>query len=205
MRDPRELGCRCDECPLAKEGIPVFPEPPKGKIQLLVVGEGPGRKEEIFGRPFVGPSGALLDQVCGEAGIRRQDLYLTNACLCRAESDQDLAKAAACCAPRLLSELTQSDVPILALGKAAAKSVLGVSSIQLTRGFVWKMPDVRKKLKATKRANVVKRAELEQRQALRGRTVFPTVHPAFVLRSDAWRPIFALDIKRVARWTKGEL
>ena len=171
----------------------------------MVVGEGPGRKEEIFGRPFVGSSGALLDQVCGEAGIRRADLFLTNATLCRAEDERDLAAAAACCAPRLLQELADQDAPILALGKAAAKSVLGVSSIQLARGFVWEMPDVKRKLKATRKKDVVKRAELEMRQRLAGRVVFPTVHPAFVLRSDAWRPIFALDIRRVGRWMKGEL
>lgn len=214
------MGARCDECPL-KGSTPVFPEPPKSaKARLIVVGEGPGRKEEIQGRPFIGPSGALLDTVLQEAGLRREDIWVTNATLCRPETDKEGDKAAECCAPRLLREVCAVDAPVLTLGKSATKSVLGVGSIQLARGFVWTAPALEDSIKsaeaglrrAARKADsggvakfTARVEELKLRHSFAGRVVFPTVHPAFVLRSDAWRPILANDVGRTARWVKGEL
>ena len=45
----------------------------------MLLGEQPGDKEDVAGRPFVGPGGAVLDDVLAEAGIDRGDVYLTNA------------------------------------------------------------------------------------------------------------------------------
>lgn len=207
LPDPRELGCRCDECPLNGKAVPVFPTLAKhDKPKLIIVGEGPGRKEEAQGRPFVGASGALLNQVLAEAGIDRSVCHVSNAALCAGDLDKDNEQAARACAPRLLQEAVRyPGVPILTLGAAAAKTILGVSSVQLARGFVWTAPEVTdSKLKAAKK-NEARTVELGLKRELAGRKVFPTVHPAFVLRSDAWRPVFQIDVNRVGRWLRGEL
>ena len=44
----------------------------------MIIGEQPGDQEDISGRPFVGPAGKLLDQALKEAGLNREELYLTN-------------------------------------------------------------------------------------------------------------------------------
>src|SRR3954468_8612015 len=70
-------GCRA--CPLWKRGTQtVFGEGRRG-ARILFVGEQPGDKEDLEGRPFVGPAGALLDKALEEAGIKRSDAFVTNA------------------------------------------------------------------------------------------------------------------------------
>jgi len=56
----------------------VPPEGPRNKPRIAIVGEAPGREEELAGRPFVGPSGRLLDQMLAVAGIPRGECYITN-------------------------------------------------------------------------------------------------------------------------------
>ena len=47
--------------------------------RIMLVGEQPGDQEDLAGRPFVGPAGQLLDQALAEAGIDRDEVYVTNA------------------------------------------------------------------------------------------------------------------------------
>ena len=69
----------CRDCPLYKGATQVvFGEGPT-RAKLMLLGEQPGDREDRAGHPFVGPAGALLDQVLDEAGIDRDDVYLTNA------------------------------------------------------------------------------------------------------------------------------
>ena len=69
----------CRRCELfAPATQAVAGEGPRG-ARILVVGEQPGDKEDLSGRPFVGPAGQLFDRALAEAGIARDELYLTNA------------------------------------------------------------------------------------------------------------------------------
>ena len=69
----------CRECPLGAYATQsVFGEGPVGAV-LMVVGEQPGDKEDLLGRPFVGPSGKLFDRAVAELGWSREKLYVTNA------------------------------------------------------------------------------------------------------------------------------
>lgn len=214
-------GARCDVCPLAKNGRPpvgmVPPQPPEsGKLRLIIVGEGPGRREEHLLKPFVGQSGQLLDKLFDEAGGRdvREDSFITNSSLCRGDSDQEKDEAAACCAPRLYRELAALDpkIPILTLGKPAARSVLGIATVMKARGFIWTSREISpgaiknawralEKEKDREKKVVLKlRAQaLEGRALISGRTVLPSIHPAFVLRAETWRPVLAVDLDRCVR------
>ena len=215
---PVEHGARCDICPL--RGNPVVP--PKAShlpAKAVFVGEAPGRKEEVFGEPFIGRTGVFLKGLMREVDIDIREIALTNAALCRSEIDKENEEAAVCCAPRLLRELAKFDpkIAIVTFGKTSTLSVLGVRSILNARGFVWTAREIDalaawREAKKAKTRGAPKWKELwlkaqiyEGRAMLAGRTVLPTVHPAFVLRSDTWRPILHIDLDRIGRWIRGEL
>jgi uracil-DNA glycosylase family protein len=68
----------CEGCDLYRHATQaVFGEGPK-RARLVLVGEQPGSEEDIRGRPFVGPAGALLDRALADASIDRTDTYVTN-------------------------------------------------------------------------------------------------------------------------------
>lgn len=216
--DPVAAGARCDLCPL-KGNTVVPPKPSALPTQLVFVGEAPGRKEEIQGVPFVGQTGQFLRGLCREVDIDFPAAALTNSALCRSNIDKENDEASVCCAPRLLRELAAFDpkIPIVTLGKASTLSVLGVRSIMHARGFVWtaRELDPGPAWKAAKKAKLrgapkwkqlwLKAQIIEGRSKLGGRTVLPTVHPAFVLRSDTWLPVLKNDLDRIGRWVRGDL
>ena len=69
----------CRACPLWKDATQtVFGEGPS-RAPLMLVGEQPGDKEDLAGKPFVGPAGNMLDRALEEAGIDRKKAYVTNA------------------------------------------------------------------------------------------------------------------------------
>jgi uracil-DNA glycosylase family protein len=75
----REEAAHCRACPLWKNATQtVFGEGPQ-HAPLVLVGEQPGDKEDIAGKPFVGPAGLMLDRALQEAGIDRKKAYVTNA------------------------------------------------------------------------------------------------------------------------------
>jgi uracil-DNA glycosylase family protein len=75
----REEASRCRACHLWKNATQtVFGEGPQ-HAQIMLVGEQPGDKEDIAGKPFVGPAGQILDRALEEAGIDRKKVYVTNA------------------------------------------------------------------------------------------------------------------------------
>lgn len=78
LRVTREASQQCTACDLYKRGTQtVFGEGPK-RAALMLVGEQPGDQEDLAGKPFVGPAGKILDRALEEAGIERDDVYVTN-------------------------------------------------------------------------------------------------------------------------------
>ena len=68
----------CTACHLYKRGTQtVFGEGPK-RPAIMLVGEQPGDYEDVAGKPFVGPAGKILDRALAEAGINRDEVYVTN-------------------------------------------------------------------------------------------------------------------------------
>ena len=75
----QQAAARCTACELHLLGTQtVFGEGPV-KAGVMLVGEQPGDREDIEGHPFVGPAGKLLDRALDDAGIDRDDVYVTNA------------------------------------------------------------------------------------------------------------------------------
>jgi uracil-DNA glycosylase family protein len=108
----------------------------------MLVGEQPGDREDREGEPFVGPAGKLLDRALGEAGIPRQESYVTNAVKHfkwrpgegkRRLHDKPSAAQVRACQPWLLAEIEAVEPAlVLALGATAARSLAG-TSVRVTR------------------------------------------------------------------------
>jgi uracil-DNA glycosylase len=75
----RDQAASCHACHLYKNATQtVFGEGPQ-HAQIMLVGEQPGDKEDLAGKPFVGPAGMMLDRALDEAGVNRKKVYVTNA------------------------------------------------------------------------------------------------------------------------------
>jgi len=72
-----EAGCR--RCPLYAPATQVVPGEGAPGAPLMLVGEQPGDREDLSGKPFVGPAGRILDRALGDAGIDRGKVFVTNA------------------------------------------------------------------------------------------------------------------------------
>ncbi len=69
----------CTRCPLYRDATQAVPGEGPRRAAFMLVGEQPGDKEDIAGNPFVGPAGRVLDQALHDAGIAREDTFVTNA------------------------------------------------------------------------------------------------------------------------------
>jgi uracil-DNA glycosylase family protein len=137
----RDAARDCRACPLWRTGTQtVFGEGRKAS-RLLLVGEQPGDKEDLEGRPFVGPAGRLLDEALEEAGIDRSDAYVTNAVKHfkwvgrgkRRIHQKPNASEIAACRPWLEAEFAVVTPGVLVcLGATAAQALLG-RGVRVTR------------------------------------------------------------------------
>jgi uracil-DNA glycosylase len=75
----RAAEAECTRCPLYKFATHGVPGEGPARAHVLVVGEQPGDKEDVAGKPFVGPAGRVLNEALEEAGIDRRDVFVTNA------------------------------------------------------------------------------------------------------------------------------
>jgi uracil-DNA glycosylase family 4 len=123
-------GANCAECPFNIDGRPARPvvsEHPE-KPAWILIGEGPGATEVYLNRPFVGPSGQIVDKILGKIGRARNEIFVGNATLCappRGSPDTLRDAAAKACHPRLAKELAQwPGVPVLTLGAVAARALI---------------------------------------------------------------------------------
>jgi DNA polymerase len=151
LQELREAVTRCEGCELhAPATQAVFGEGDPS-ARLVLVGEQPGDVEDREGRPFVGPAGALLQRALDELGVRREEVYLTNAVkhfaftqrgkrrIHRSPSLTDLVA----CRPWLEAELEQLTPAVLVcLGATAARSVLGPGhTVRDLRGTLLDRPE----------------------------------------------------------------
>ena len=74
-----EAEAHCTRCPLYRNATQVVPGEGSPRSRLMMVGEQPGNKEDLEGKPFVGPAGRVLDRAIEEAGLDRRKIFVTNA------------------------------------------------------------------------------------------------------------------------------
>jgi len=165
---------RCTKCKLHRTRTHAVPGEGPEQTRLMLVGEAPGRDEDLEGRPFVGRAGKLLDQMLAAIKIKRAEVYITNVVKCRPPGnrtpDPDEIEA---CLPYLAQQIKfVSPRLICTLGLIAAQSVLGTTEpLSRLRGRVHEKDGIK---------------------------VVVTYHPAFLLRfparkRDAWEDLKMLQ------------
>ena len=147
----REEAAHCRACPLWREATQtVFGEGPPHAPAMLV-GEQPGDKEDLAGKPFVGPAGLMLDRALAEVGIDRRKVYVTNAVKhfkfvprgkIRLHQKPTTPEIKAC-RPWYERELALiKPVLVVAMGTTAAQSVFGkITPINKNRGRLIDLDD----------------------------------------------------------------
>ena len=147
----RRAAADCRGCELWEDATQVVVSTGPRSAGLMVVGEQPGDQEDRAGEPFAGPAGRLLDRALADAGIARDEIYLTNAVKHfrhvdrgkrRLHQKPELRHLVAC-RPWLEAELAvvRPDV-VVALGASAARSLLGrPAKIGAERGRVLDEPE----------------------------------------------------------------
>ncbi len=152
----------CKKCPYNR--FAKIPPTPIKKCEVAIIGEAPGQKEIAYRKPFVGPSGELLRKTLAIAKLpSMEEIFITNALLCR-PSDKSIKKEAILnCQGRLIEEITAvSPKLILAFGNTAVNSITNDFSLKITqvqgKVLYWHLnPDIK---------------------------IIPVYHPAAVLRAS---------------------
>lgn len=188
----KEAAAGCQACDLHKTGTQTVFGDGAVHANVMFVGEQPGDREDIEGKPFVGPAGKLLDEALIEAGIERTHVYITNAVKHfkwkpqgkrRLHQKPNAAEISAC-RPWLDAEIALIKPGMLVLlGATAAQALLGRDfRVSLQRG------------------QFIERSGLPLMMA--------TVHPSSILRApddearEIEREAFVRDLKRVAQRLK---
>ena len=131
---------QCRRCALWEAATQAVPGSGPHRAPLMVVGEQPGDQEDLQGKPFVGPAGALLDSALVEAGVDRKQVYVTNAVKhfkWEPRGKRRLHKTPAqrevdACHYWIEREMAEHDATVVvALGATALKSVLQKSTVKL--------------------------------------------------------------------------
>lgn len=147
------------------------------EARVMLVGEAPGRDEDIEGLPFVGRSGKLLDQMLKAIGLDRSQVYIANIVPWRPPGNRTpTPQESAICLPFIQRQIELADPDILVcLGGPSAQTLLNLKDgITKTRGRWFTFDTGTREIKA-----------------------IPTFHPAFLLRSPlqkrfAWRDFLAI-------------
>lgn len=139
----------CDKCRLCQTRTHVVPGEGNPQADLMFIGEGPGRDEDMQGRPFVGVSGQLLERMIHAIGMERTEVYIANVVKCRPPQNRNPEpdEAQACLAYLRQQFVLVNPKVIVLLGKVACRYVLGDESpISRLRGHwierkgIWFMP-----------------------------------------------------------------
>jgi len=137
------LARTCTACPelAATRTHVVVGEVPAG-ARLLVMGEAPGASEDQTGRPFVGRSGQLLDELLAEVGLDRISVAVLNTAKCRPPANRPPTRAeSAACRPWAERQLALArPAVVVALGLSATRWFLGPTSLAAVRGRVHDHP-----------------------------------------------------------------
>jgi uracil-DNA glycosylase family 4 len=170
----REKVLACTQCPLCHSRTNVIFGEGNPEAPVMIIGEAPGRDEDLQGRPFVGVSGQLLDKILAACGFAREkQLFISNIIKCRPPDNRVPTPAEAeVCMPWLMNQIEILDPKIIILLGATALKYMAGPEYRITRD----------------RGRWI---------TLNGRTAMPVYHPAALLRNphlkrDTWE-----DFKKI--------
>jgi uracil-DNA glycosylase family 4 len=175
LQDLRELIGDCTRCRLHQGRTNLVFGIGNPKAELMFIGEGPGRDEDLQGEPFVGRAGQLLTRIIEAMGYKREQVYIANIVKCRPPNNRAPAPdEAATCIPFLHNQVEIiGPKVIVCLGSIAVQFLLQTDQkISRIRG-TW--------------------------QEWNGIPVMPTYHPAFLLRNPNMKKPVWEDMQAVMK------
>ena len=160
----------CTRCPLHRGRTNAVPGEGNPLSDVLLVGEGPGAREDATGRPFVGPAGQLLEELLRAIGWAREDVFIANVVKCRPPGNRDPEPdEIEACAPYLDRQEDALDpAVIVTLGRHSLRRYLPEARIGEVHGRL-------------RRSG--------------GRFVYPMYHPAAALHQASLRETLFTDIR----------
>src|SRR6185437_12383482 len=191
----RDEALGCVRCPLAAGRTQVVFGVGDPHADLMSVGEGPGRDEDLAGEPFVGRSGKLLDQLMAEElGIDRSSCYIANVVKCRPPNNRDpRPDEIEACRPYLQQQLVLIEPRVVvSLGNFATRLLLATSEgIRRLRGHSYPLDlaggtastDPAEATEATEAGGAPGAAGAGEAPGSVAAHLVPTYHPAAALRS----------------------
>ena len=173
LAEIREEVSTCKACSLCEGRTNVVFGEGNPHARVMIIGEAPGKNEDLQGKPFVGAAGKFLDELLGVAGLKREDVFIANVLKCRPPSNRNPKPEEIEACATFLRQQTQTISPdvIVTLGNFATQFILrtGVGITHL-RG-------------------TVQRA---------GRfLVLPVFHPAAAIYDRSKRDVLLSDFERV--------
>jgi uracil-DNA glycosylase family protein len=176
----RRAAAGCRACPLWKNATQTVFGEGTSRAEVMLIGEQPGDREDLAGRPFVGPAGKLLDRALDEAGIDRRKVYVTNVVKHfkfeprgkRRIHKKPAAEEIAACRPWLDTEIdVVKPRVIVCLGATAAQALLGRTFRVTQHRGEFVESDLAPLVTATIHPSAILRAEDEDRDEEFGRFV----------------------------------
>lgn len=163
----------CTACRLCEGRTHAVPGRGPVPSAIMLVGEAPGRSEDLRGEPFVGAAGARLDEALKGAGLGRDSVYITNVVKCRPPGNRaPTEEESAACRAHLDAEMSIVRPSVVCImGNTALGALLGLSGISKLRG------------------TTVRRG---------GMDYFITVHPAATIYNKSMMPALMDDMRALA-------
>jgi len=161
----------CTRCALANRRTLAVPGEGNVVSDVLLVGEGPGAREDATGRPFVGPAGQLLSELLRAIGWQREDVFITNVVKCRPPGNRDPepVEIATCAAYLEAQERALEPAVVVTLGRHSLQRYLPGARIGAIHGAL--------------------------RRSYTGQHIFPMYHPAAALHQASLRETLFRDIR----------
>ena len=173
----------CRRCGLNRTRSHAVPYsgPPRGRADLMLVGEAPGQSEDSKGIPFVGQSGKLLDHALTQAGTNRDKCFVVNTLCCRPPNNRDPR-------PNELKAYRSNFEAQLEMGDCAVGVTLGAYALANVAGL--------------SRKNVSMAKNVDKPLWIDGRIWIPAYHPAYILRNrkDFSTFVKTLQLALAIRW-----
>ena len=174
-----ESSCKkCNKCKLCNGRKNVVIGTGNKQAKIMFIGEGPGADEDSQGMPFVGKAGQLMNKAFDGVGIRREEVYIANIVKCRPPQNRTPEKdETQACKEYIMSQiaLIKPEVIVL-LGNVALKNILGEEyGITISRGKWFEKNGIK---------------------------IFPTFHPAALLRDETKKIYFWKDLKEISNYNK---
>ena len=175
LEDIKQYIGDCKRCKLCQGRMKLVFGEGSPEAKLVFVGEGPGKDEDMAGRPFVGEAGRLLTRIVAAMGLTREEVYICNVVKCRPPKNRDPEEdEVEACLPFLKEQLNLVRPQVICtLGRVAGQTLLG-KEFKITRG----------------RGSWYTFMETP---------LMPTFHPAYLLRNPSAKRQVWEDIQKVMK------